>query len=210
VGKYAGRFVSTFIPIHTISSRATARRNAPGHEPLICEVHDLNHGVLGLTRIGLLIAVQWISGYLGCWGGADLYDMSLFSARDRSHTDVRTRRGHYMGTEIGEVWYRRYRENGFFARGNGEYYLTPDALHFRRYLTKQELIIPFDHVTDIKLGKWHSGQWAAFRTVIKVVWKRGDLVLSSGFILSRTQIETLAIQTQLSDLVASARRVSAH
>jgi hypothetical protein len=136
--------------------------------------------------------------------------MGLFSANDRPQADIQTRRGHYMGTEIGEVWYRRYREDGFFARGNGEYYLTPDALHFRRYLTKQELVIPFDQVTEIKLGKWHSGQWAAFRTVLKIVWKRGNLVLSSGFILSRTEMETQALKTQLSDLAASARRVNVH
>jgi hypothetical protein len=163
-----------------------------------------------LKLASLLIGVQDISRYSGYRGGADLYDMRLFSANDRSQDGIQTRRGHYMGTEIGEVWYRRYREDGFFARGNGEYYLTPDALHFRRYLTKQELIIPFDRVIEIKLGKWHSGQWAAFRTVIKLVWKRGDLVLSSGFILSRTEMETQALKTQLSDLVASARRVSVH
>lgn len=32
-----------------------------------------------------------------------------------------TQIGHYLGTEIDEKWWRRYRKNKFLARGNGEY-----------------------------------------------------------------------------------------
>jgi hypothetical protein len=32
------------------------------------------------------------------------------------------KRGSYLGTEVDEKWYKRYRRDGFFARGSGEYW----------------------------------------------------------------------------------------
>jgi hypothetical protein len=36
---------------------------------------------------------------------------------------IEKRRGHYLGTEIDEKWWRRYRKDGFLARGLGEYWI---------------------------------------------------------------------------------------
>ncbi len=47
------------------------------------------------------------------------------------------KKGHYIGTEINEKWWSRYREEGFFARGNGEYWFDEDFFYFRRYPTKE-------------------------------------------------------------------------
>jgi hypothetical protein len=106
---------------------------------------------------------------------------------------IRKKRGHYLGTEINETWWRRYYRDGYFARGTGEFWIDPAALHFRRYLTKTPLVIPFGDVLDVKVGKWHAGRWAGGAPVVKIVWKKSDARLSSGFVLSRNTRETDAL-----------------
>ena len=103
------------------------------------------------------------------------------------------RRGYYFGTEIDETWWRRYLRDGYFARGSGEFWIDPSALHFRRYLTKTPLAIPFADVLDIKVGKWHAGRWGAGAPVVKILWQKSDARLSSGFVLSRDARETEAL-----------------
>ena len=60
------------------------------------------------------------------------------------------RRGHYLGTEVGGKWWRRYRGRGFFARGNGSYWADSEAFRFLRYLTRKPLEIPFARVTAVE------------------------------------------------------------
>ncbi|GEM_PF-681779 len=96
-----------------------------------------------------------------------------------------TRRGHYLGTEIDEKWWRRYSRDGLLARGIGDFWVNALALFFRRYLTETPIVISFSDVLDVKLGKWHSGRWAGGAPVVKVVWKKADTLLSSGFVFSR-------------------------
>ena len=100
------------------------------------------------------------------------------------------RKGHYLGTEIDEKWWKRYKKNKLFARGNGEYWIDDTALYFRRYLTKLSIIIPFPKIIEIKIGKSHAGRWLLGSRVIKLIWEKGDMKLSSGFIISRNQQET--------------------
>ncbi len=71
------------------------------------------------------------------------------------------KKGHYIGTEINEKWWSRYRGEGFFARGNGEYWFDEDFFYFRRYLTKEPIKIPFNRIQEIKTGNWHAGRWCA-------------------------------------------------
>mgnify|MGYP001567496802 CR=1 FL=1 len=33
------------------------------------------------------------------------------------------KKGNYLGTEIDEKWWKRYRSPGFFARGSGEFWM---------------------------------------------------------------------------------------
>lgn len=104
--------------------------------------------------------------------------------------------GSYLGTEIEGKWWKRYREEGFFARGNGEWWVDGDVLYFRRLLTRTPLIIPLDKVTEVKIGTWHAGRWILGRPIFKVLWTRQGLSLSSGFYLEgdrRRAMELLGI-----------------
>lgn len=114
------------------------------------------------------------------------------------------RKGHYFGTEINEKWWKRYRKDKMFARGTGEYWYDTDALFFRRYLTDDPMIIRFGDVKEIKTGKWHAGQWAGGRQIIKMIWRKEGLTLSSGFLLSRSRSETERIKRELTDNINKA------
>ena len=118
---------------------------------------------------------------------------------------MRRKRGHYLGTEVDEVWYRRDRRRGYFARGNGEYWVSGGTLYFRRFLTRRPLTIPLRQVTEIKLGSWHAGRWALHPSVIKLLWEREGARLSSGFVLTRTAVEARLRAEALMRLAAKAR-----
>ena len=107
------------------------------------------------------------------------------------------RKGHYLGTEIDEKWWKRYKKDKFFARGNGEYWIDDTALYFRRYLTKDPVVIPFAKFIEVKIGKSHAGRWLLGPRVLKFIWEKDDMKLSSGFIISRNQQETEAVMADL-------------
>jgi hypothetical protein len=111
------------------------------------------------------------------------------------------RKGHYLGTEIGEKWWRRYRKNKFFARGNGEYWLDDTSLYFRRYLTRHPIEIPFAKVIEVKIGKSHAGRWLLRSPVLKLIWQTDGLRLSSGFIVSRSGEATEAVSESIRDRI---------
>lgn len=107
------------------------------------------------------------------------------------------KKGHYLGTEIGGKWWKRYRGEGFFARGNGEWWLDEEFIYFRRYLTKQPLQIPRREIISIRTGTWHAGRWAGGMPILKILWRQNDLRLSSGFVVSKQRIETMQLAEQL-------------
>jgi hypothetical protein len=88
--------------------------------------------------------------------------------------------GSYLGTEIDERWWKRYKQGGSFARGSGEYWFDKEALFFRRYLTKKPLRIPFTAIERVELGTAHAGKWLLGQPIVKIVWLSHDQVLSSG------------------------------
>jgi len=94
-----------------------------------------------------------------------------------------------MGTEVNEKWWRRYTRDRLFMRGNGEYWYDRAGFYFLRYLTKEPIFIPFQKIVEIKSGKWHAGRWAWGNPIMKIVWKKGNLTLSSGFIVTRKKEE---------------------
>ena len=100
------------------------------------------------------------------------------------------RRGSYLGTEIDEKWWRRYRRDGLLARGIGEFWIESSSLSFRRNLTDLPIVIPFVDMLDVKVGKWHSGKWAGGALVVKIIWNKIGNRLSSGFVFSRDLRET--------------------
>lgn len=102
-----------------------------------------------------------------------------------------------MGTEIDKKWWKRYRENGFFARGNGQYSYDNRAFYFYKYPQDKPMTIPLDSIVDFEIGRWHAGKWSAGLPVMKIVWVNDSNLLSSGFILSRNIDETERIISEL-------------
>lgn len=109
--------------------------------------------------------------------------------------------GAYLGTEIDATWWKRYRKDGFFARGNGEYWLEEGGFYFRRYLTKKVMVIPYNDIGEVKAGTWHAGQWRMGRPILKIVWLKDGLRLSSGFVVSRSFDETMHMKRELEDRI---------
>jgi hypothetical protein len=113
------------------------------------------------------------------------------------HAAAMKKKGHYLGTEIGGKWWRMYRGEGFFVRGNGEWWFDEEWFYFRRYLTKQPLKVPRDRIISIKTGNWHAGKWVGGMRILKIMWQHKNLRLSSGFVVSKNRIETMQIAEKL-------------
>ncbi len=107
------------------------------------------------------------------------------------------RKGLYVGTEINEKWWRRYKKDNLFARGNGIYWYDEKAFYFQRYLTEEPIIIPLKSIVEFKTGKWHAGIWGCGSPILKIVWTKDGLKLSSGFILSKNTEESKNIVSEL-------------
>jgi len=111
--------------------------------------------------------------------------------------------GKYFGTEIDEKCWRRYTKERMFARGNGTFSYDDQKISFLRLLTRVPIVIQFDTIVQVKIGKWHAGQWGAGRPILKVVWKKGDQLLSSGFSISGKQEEMNELLSRLNSAIAS-------
>jgi hypothetical protein len=118
---------------------------------------------------------------------------------------MKRRRGHYLGTEVDGVWHKRYRNDGLFARGLGEYWIEGDVLRFRRYLTRTPLGIPLRRVEAVELGKWHAGRWVGGERAIKLNWAHQGLQLCSGFVFTRTGLEAVKQAAELRDMISQLR-----
>lgn len=107
------------------------------------------------------------------------------------------KQGHYLGTEIDGKWWKRYREDSFFTRGNGTYWLNDEALHFQKFLSSNSLQIPYEKMKTITVGKWHAGKWKLGRPIVKVIWQEEGQLLSSGFFVSGSESATLQLVEEL-------------
>ncbi len=110
--------------------------------------------------------------------------------------------GHYLGTEVDGKWWKRYKQDGLFHRGNGEYWYDDGSFCFQRYLTQDMIVIPFHKVTDIKMGNWHCGRWCWGQPIIKLLWNHQGMTLVSGFVLSSELPESLEIMACLREFVS--------
>lgn len=113
--------------------------------------------------------------------------------------------GHYLGTSIGEKWYRRYRKDGFLARGLGRYWCQDGELHFRRFFLKTPIIIPLRSVTEVLRTAWHAGRWAGTRRIIVLVWQKDGEELRSGFVFSRSERAIQAAIAWIEEEIAAAK-----
>jgi hypothetical protein len=95
------------------------------------------------------------------------------------------RPGAYIGTTVGAEWWRRYRRDGFLARGNGRYWLNEEGFHFLRALTRRPIIVPCSAVTATSASAWHAGRWGGGVPILRIHWRKDDLTLISGFVVSR-------------------------
>lgn len=111
--------------------------------------------------------------------------------------DLKEKIGLYLGTEIDEKWWKRYTKDELLARGNGKYWYDSEAFYFLRYLTKQPITIPLKNITKFKTGKWHSGRWCFGYPVLKIIWTKEQLKLSSGFIMSKNRNDIEKIISEL-------------
>lgn len=110
-------------------------------------------------------------------------------------------KGHYLGTEINETWWKRYTKDKLFARGVGEYWYDDSAFYFRRYLTKAPIVLNYADIIELKTGHWHAGRWGAGRPILKFIWQRHGIRLSSGFLLASHADAYQRIQQQLLDAI---------
>lgn len=111
------------------------------------------------------------------------------------------KKGLYLGTEIAEKWWRRYTKDNLLMRGNGDYWYDERGFYFLRDLTQEPIFIPYNVIQEIKLGTWHSGKWCLGNLVVKIVWKKDNVVLSSGFIISNKKEDKVNLKKILEDKI---------
>ena len=102
-----------------------------------------------------------------------------------------------MGTDIDGKWWKRYKKEGFFARGNGRYGYDNSAFYFYKYPKDKPIVIPFEDIVGFETGTWHAGRWGAGLPILKIIWKNDSYLLGSGFILSKNKDETEKIISEL-------------
>ena len=121
-------------------------------------------------------------------------------------SDLTKQKGHYLGTEVDEKWWKRHTKNKLLARGNGEFWIDRDAFLFRRYLTKNPIEIRFEDIVDITIGSWHSGRWYSGRPIVKIVWMQEGVRLSSGFVVAKDQDATVQFVDDLKEKTGITRQ----
>jgi len=105
--------------------------------------------------------------------------------------------GKYLGTEINGKWWKRYRKNNMFARGDGKFYADDKTIYFHRLLTNEPISINIKDIKGFSVGKWHSGKWMMGYPVLKINWQKDGLVLSSGFFLYKNESDIRSLINKL-------------
>lgn len=111
-------------------------------------------------------------------------------------------KGHYLGTVIDQKWWKRYKKDRLFARGNGKYWYDETNFYFLRYLTRQPIQIPLNKIHGFEIGKSHAGRWVFKQIVLKILWEKEGMSLSSGFIVARDHRETQIVMAALKRLIS--------
>jgi membrane protease subunit (stomatin/prohibitin family) len=109
--------------------------------------------------------------------------------------------GKYFGTEISQKWWKRYRKDKMFARGNGVFSYNQQSISFIRQLTEVPIVIKFDDIQEFRTGNWHAGQWAAGQQIFKVIWTKEDQILSSGFTVLKNTAEISKLIAELNGIL---------
>jgi hypothetical protein len=108
------------------------------------------------------------------------------------------KKGLYLGTEVvGKRWFKRYLKDTLFARGNGVYWFGDDGFYFLRYLTRDPIYILFSDIVGTELGTKHAGRWAMGNLIVKIIWRKDELTLSSGFLVSKKGEDAGVLRAEL-------------
>jgi hypothetical protein len=110
---------------------------------------------------------------------------------------IRKNRGQYLGTEIDHKWWRRYSKGGFSTRGIGEYWIKDGSLHFQHRTRQQPIRLPIKDIVEIILCPCKKRTRIGQTPVIKLVWKKDDTWLTSGFAISGSLEETSGLLNNL-------------
>lgn len=117
----------------------------------------------------------------------------------KNKDDSLGKKGSYLGTEIDEKWWKRCSKYGLLARGSGTWGFEDESFFFLRHLTREPIRIPYREIREVKTGKWHSGRWCFGYPIMKIIWVKDGVTLSSGFLVSK-KID------DVSELMADLRR----
>jgi len=88
-----------------------------------------------------------------------------------------------------------------FCTGTGKYWFDGSGFYFLRYLTSRPIYIPLSEIIQIQLGTKHAGRWAMGNLIVKIIWRKDNLTLSSGFLVSKKREDVKAFKAD--DLVKS-------
>ncbi|MBW2701628.1 MAG: hypothetical protein JRF33_12500 [Deltaproteobacteria bacterium] len=104
------------------------------------------------------------------------------------------KKGNYFGTEIDRKWWKRFRKDGLFARGNGDFWMDEEGIRFHRKMTKTPFLLTWAELSGAELGRWHAGRWGGRRPLLKLDFERDGKILCAGFYLAAdwVQMESLA------------------
>ena len=111
---------------------------------------------------------------------------------------IRKKSGHYLGTRIEHKWWRRYTEEGFMTRGNGEYWIADGSLFFQHRARQDPIHLPLCDIVEVALSPCKERAPNIGRPVVHLTWKKDGRWLSSGFILSSSAEETSNLLVHLS------------
>ena len=104
--------------------------------------------------------------------------------------------GYYVGSL--DAYGKRVRRGRLLARGNGVWQIDDDSLRYRRFLTKQPIVIRRDAIIDIRQGgSWFAGRWVGRRRFTEIRWASEQGEITSGFVFGRTPKDTARVITAL-------------
>jgi len=63
------------------------------------------------------------------------------------------------------------------------------------------IAIPLKNIIEFKIGKWHSGRWCFGYPILKIIWLKDNLRLSSGFLLLKNNSDVEKIISELKNKI---------
>jgi len=119
---------------------------------------------------------------------------------------IQKKRAQYLGTRIAHKWWRRYCQGGFFIHGIGEYWIKDGSLFFKHRTRQEPISLPIRDIVGIILCSRKRRIWGDVVPVIKLVWRKDNVWLSSDFAFPGNSNETnhmvASLRTELASIVS--------